>query len=338
MDYKSKYFKYKRKYLIQKNLQGGVKEGVKERVILPYNLKNEIYSYFDFDCKDFISNITKLANKEMLANFDWNLLPVPIKVDSEVNLMIRCSFCDIIQNEFDRNKCTQYYNMCKLLNIYNKYIQGGYNNELINKNVLHEILYKTILVENSTFDTNTIRNDQNYLLELGASPIVNIEDFAFANYESNRSLNYDQFIGIKNNLLTIPDTVETIGNYSFSNNLLTTLIIPDTITSIGDGSFQRNKIFSLVLPDSLTNIPKFAFAFNKITSLTIPNSITSIDSSAFSSNNLKSIQIPNSVINIGDGAFSYNQLNKVVIPRRFQPYLKNIFGYGPTSNISFTFT
>ena len=85
--------------------------------------------------------------------------------------------------------------------------------------------------------------------------------------------------------VSIPESVETIGNGCFSGCSFSEVTIPDTVTSIGNRAFSD---------------------CSNLTSITIPNSVTSIGDSAFSyCRSLTSVTIPSSVTSIGDFAFSY---------------------------------
>ena len=84
--------------------------------------------------------------------------------------------------------------------------------------------------------------------------------------------------------ITLPNSVETIGDYAFYMCTgLTSLTMPNSVTIIGVGAFSdcRN-INTITLSNSLTEIGQTAFgSCNSITSITIPASVTSIGNSAF---------------------------------------------------------
>ena len=109
--------------------------------------------------------------------------------------------------------------------------------------------------------------------------------------------------------VSIPDSVEYIGNYAFEDcSSLTSITIPDSVTSIGDGAFWScYSLTSITMPDSVTSIGSFAFEdCSSLTSITIPDSVTSIGDYAFAwCESLTSITIPNSVTIIGEMAFGY---------------------------------
>ena len=113
--------------------------------------------------------------------------------------------------------------------------------------------------------------------------------------------------------LTIPESVISIGIYTFGGNQLTSVTIPNSVTSIGEDAFQDDLLTSVTIPNSITSIEGGAFSFNQLTSVTIPDSVTSIGDYAFQNNQLTSVTIPNNVTTIGNNAFSGNKLTSVTI-------------------------
>ena len=102
--------------------------------------------------------------------------------------------------------------------------------------------------------------------------------------------------------------LKVIGENTFSGCKIEALSLPTSIEEIGDYAFSScSSLLSVSLPDGLTTIGNSAFSYcTKLTNVIIPNSVTSIGSGAFSScSGLSSIIIPSSVTSIGSGAFSY---------------------------------
>lgn len=147
-----------------------------------------------------------------------------------------------------------------------------------------------------------------------------------ANYASQEGILYNK---AKTNILfvpkaitnkvTIPDSVTSIGNYTFSDcSLLTSITIPDSVTSIGDYAFDGcSSLTSITIPDSVTSIGYYAFHdCSSLTSISIPDSVTSISAWTFYyCNGLKSITIPDSVTFIGESAFEgCSSLTNIIIP------------------------
>ncbi|MDE6715071.1 MAG: leucine-rich repeat domain-containing protein, partial [Muribaculaceae bacterium] len=104
---------------------------------------------------------------------------------------------------------------------------------------------------------------------------------------------------------SIPNSVQTIGNYAFSGcDGLTSVTIPNSVTTIGEAAFRN---------------------CSGLTSVTIPNSVTTIGDNAFSGcSGLTSIVIPNSVQIIGNDAFRGSGSKKSAYPDN----LNDPFSYG----------
>ncbi len=118
--------------------------------------------------------------------------------------------------------------------------------------------------------------------------------------------------------VSIPESVETIGNGCFSGCSFSEVTIPDTVTSIWSSAFRNcYSLTSITIPDSVTDIGNGTFyGCSSLTSITIPNSVTNIGSGAFSyCSSLTSITIPNSVSDISNYSFSgCSSLTNITIP------------------------
>ena len=136
-----------------------------------------------------------------------------------------------------------------------------------------------------------------------------------------RSIGVEAFWEKKLTNVIIPDSVISIGDRAFANNLwsdvnrhnqLTSVTIPTSVTSIGDSVFFNNQLTSVVISNRVigTNM----FSHNKLARVNIPNGVTLIGGGAFWKNHLTSVTIPESVTSIGGAAFSENQLTSVIIP------------------------
>ena len=142
----------------------------------------------------------------------------------------------------------------------------------------------------------------------------------------------------------IPDSVTTIGGYTFSGcSRLTSVTIPNSVTSIGNVAFYGcsgltnvaipqcvcdirlshvfwscyQSIANVVILDGVTSIGPYAFdGCSGLKSVTIPDSVRSIGGGAFSGcSGLKSVTIPTSVMSVGDDAFSdCSGLTSLTIP------------------------
>ena len=142
--------------------------------------------------------------------------------------------------------------------------------------------------------------------------------------------------------LTIPDSVEKIGNGAFKElNGLKTIIIPGTCKEIGDYAFADNKTLEKVviekgvsnigsfsfqgctalkeikLPEGLTSIGKSCFqSCVSLTSINIPHGVEYMTSRILSNcKNITEIVIPESVKSIEWCAFEYcNRINSIYVP------------------------
>ena len=105
-------------------------------------------------------------------------------------------------------------------------------------------------------------------------------DFVFSDATKHYLLAY---IGAGGDV-TIPSTVDTIGNNAFYGcSGLTSVTIPSSVTSIGEHAFRScSGLTSITIPTSVTSIGDDAFGgCSGLTSITIPSSVTSIGYHAF---------------------------------------------------------
>ena len=132
-----------------------------------------------------------------------------------------------------------------------------------------------------------------YATEDGRSLIVDNTIIAYANASGTT--------------YTIPDSVTTIGDYSFSDcTSLTSVTIPDSVTTIGEYAFcDCTSLTSVTIPDSVTTIGEWVLAYcDSLTSVNIPDSVTEIGKRAFQGcSSLTSVNIPDNVTTIGYDAF-----------------------------------
>ena len=82
---------------------------------------------------------------------------------------------------------------------------------------------------------------------------------------------------------SIPQGIEEIGGYAFSDCTLTSVTIPDSVTTISDGAFIGcTSLTAVTIPDSVTTIGNDAFySCDSLTAVTIPDSVTAIGKDAF---------------------------------------------------------
>jgi hypothetical protein len=108
--------------------------------------------------------------------------------------------------------------------------------------------------------------------------------------------------------LTLPATVETIGEYAFGNcaalqsvSWLSTAANP----TLGSNAFMRcTALTSIDLPSALTSIESDTFSgCGALTAITLPSSLASIANNAFANTGLATLSLPAAVRDIGNTAF-----------------------------------
>ena len=140
----------------------------------------------------------------------------------------------------------------------------------------------------------------------------------------------------------IPNTVDSIGNYAFAGQRLTSITIPNSVTAIGDYAFfYCYRLTSIGISDSLTSIGDYAFSnCSVLTSVTIPSSVTSIGSGAFAyCGNISTLTIHSSDATFGSYAFNsctgltsitvYSEVPPVISGNTFNNVPKTIPVYVP---------
>jgi hypothetical protein len=152
--------------------------------------------------------------------------------------------------------------------------------------------------------------------------------------------------------VTIPDTVNYIGNKAFSNTAISSISIPEGVTEINNSTFRYCRLLkNITFSNNTTRIGAYAFADSGLDAIGIPANVTSIDDLAFYncrtlreinvdinnsnyasadgvlfSKDMKTLIcypgdkrsmeyiIPGSVTVISQRAFSYTKVSKVTIP------------------------
>jgi len=160
-----------------------------------------------------------------------------------------------------------------------------------------------------------------------SADLTNVETIGFGAFENDnlqsvkfgsKLTSIDGWAFLNNSNLTdigkLPDSLTSIGNYSFYNCPLSEKItIPDSVTSIGDGAFYTynkgvSKVKEVVIGNGVTKIPTTAFKNNdKLETVTIGSGITEIASDAFvGCDSLKKVTIDSSSddVSIPDGTFA----------------------------------
>ena len=100
---------------------------------------------------------------------------------------------------------------------------------------------------------------------------------------------------------TIPEGVEEIEKFAFSNSSLSEIILPDTLKTIADYSFlDAKKLDKITVPSSVRFIGYSAFSGSGIKEVTLSEGLEEIEGSAFEKTDIKELYIPASVMKCGD--------------------------------------
>lgn len=131
-------------------------------------------------------------------------------------------------------------------------------------------------------------------------------------------------------ILTVPDTVEEIGDHAFEGcNYLKTVNLPQSLKKIGGYAFYCCSELEYInyIPSSLSEIEIYAFAGTALRRVCIPGSVAVIGVGAFSScKRLNELEIEEGVKSIAPHAFSYcDNLESVTLPRSLTELHANAF-------------
>ena len=125
------------------------------------------------------------------------------------------------------------------------------------------------------------------------------------------------FSGCGDLSVKFPKNCKKIPDYFFSDTGITEFTVPDTIESIGAYCFTDcTKLKKIVLPEGLKSIGDSAFHFcTRLEHVNFPDSLESLGMCAFSKTALTEVTIPEAVAFIRYGCFSFNSnLTKVILP------------------------
>lgn len=209
-------------------------------------------------------------------------------------------------------------------------------------------IYYTML-ENGT--CQVVKGENTYTGEVVVPATVKYQD---KNIRVS-SIDGEAFKGSEITIIEIPESVEEIGKYAFSDCLhLSEAYLPYTLGKIDECLFSGDISLSIVeMPDFATSIEREAFrGCTSLKSIAIPAMIKVIEINAFASctalesisfgnslesigyysfdgcTSLKTIEIPQSVTGIAGGAFNRcSSLTKVVVPESVKSMGTDVFAY-----------
>ncbi len=121
------------------------------------------------------------------------------------------------------------------------------------------------------------------------------------------------FAGAPFTEIVLPDTVKTLGTYTFSDcPNLTTVHLPKELTKMGNYTFQNCESLQEVdYPETLTSIPAYTFKGAGITEFDVPEQVTVIGAYAFQLSKLSKFTVPAWVTQLGQYAFAESEVTSV---------------------------
>jgi hypothetical protein len=131
---------------------------------------------------------------------------------------------------------------------------------------------------------------------------------------------------------TFGKTVKSIGKHAFFTNKITSITLPDSLTFIGYQAFSKNELTNVTIPSGVTAVS--GFGYNKLKSVTLHDRVTSIEEDAFRNNKITSAIIPNSVTKIDQDAFINNNLKSIVIPDSVTELGEGAFGWNKLTSVT----
>jgi len=119
--------------------------------------------------------------------------------------------------------------------------------------------------------------------------------------------------------IEIPNSVTTIGEYAFCYcKSLGNVTIPNSVERIGQYAFQQTALVNVNIPNSVTTIDRYAFGnCTALKTISIPNSVTSMGVYVFGScSSLESAILPKNITSLSNGIFAYcSKLATITIPK-----------------------
>ena len=128
--------------------------------------------------------------------------------------------------------------------------------------------------------------------------------------------------------IELPDTITSMGSYTFGGSGITSFHVPQSLTAVGYYSFTCPNLTAVYIKD-LSAYCKISFASNNscplynghylylndvlITDLVVPNDITKMDGFQFYGFYGNSITIPSGLTNIGDRTFSRSNVTSIIV-------------------------
>lgn len=123
--------------------------------------------------------------------------------------------------------------------------------------------------------------------------------------------------------------VTEISKSVFRNKNITSVTIPASIEKIGNRAFSNcAKLVNVNFSEGLKEIDNFAFSYcSKLAKVTLPESLTRLGEYAFTSSGLESCVIPSGITELENFVFfQCKKLTTVMVPSTVKNFGKDVFG------------
>ncbi|WP_158021983.1 leucine-rich repeat protein [Flammeovirga pacifica] len=137
------------------------------------------------------------------------------------------------------------------------------------------------------------------------------------------------------NFIQLPQTLESIGRYAFTNNQLLGIDIPNSVTSIGVRAFWVNHLTYINYSDNIEFLGKYCFSSNDLTEVRIPSKIKVLERDVFSYNKISKIHFNEVLETIGIECFYHNQLEELILPESVKRVLSSGFSFNRLEKVTF---
>ncbi|MGN1201931.1 MAG: leucine-rich repeat protein, partial [Eubacterium sp.] len=128
---------------------------------------------------------------------------------------------------------------------------------------------------------------------------------------------------------SIPDGIVSIAPYAFSNcYALQSISLPQSIETIGDYAFENMNMTDITIPDSVTSIGKYSFSFcYSLENITIPDSVSQINEyTFFNCSELKDVTLSEGITKIDTMAFAHcYSLSEIILPASLESVSSGVF-------------
>ena len=103
----------------------------------------------------------------------------------------------------------------------------------------------------------------------------------------------------------LPEGLTALGEQVFIDaGNLTSVTLPSTLQTIGDGAFSNTGLEEISLPEGLTGIGSYAFGAAPLKEIALPESLEEIGSYAFRQCPLESVALGKNLLTVGEYAFA----------------------------------